>query len=409
MRRFALTGVLVDYESVTRGAVVVEGNEILAIVPEEEVGEWGVEEVYGGKDYIVIPGLINAHTHVAMTKFRGLGEDLPTEVWLERIIWPMELKWTRREIRRWAELGIREALMNGSTTINDHYFFADEIAKVAERLGIRAFVGQTVMDKIDFPLASPEEGFRFFKRWRNRSELVTPTLAPHATNTVSLELMTEIAELSEETGARVHIHLAQSEAEVSEVKRHYGLSPVGLLKRAGFLNERLIGVHGVYLDDSDFERLAKAGSSIVHCPTSNVKLEARTVGLRKLLDFGLNVALGNDSPNPTGILDPFLEMRTAGIVANLTAGRAHAVPPRELFGMATLFGARALGVKAGLLKPGYLADLVLIKADKPWFKPLENLYSLLVYSARGSDVEMTVVNGRILHRKFTWGPSSQSI
>ncbi|MEO2151950.1 MAG: amidohydrolase, partial [Thermococcus sp.] len=374
-------------------------NVIRAVVPVEELGEWGVDEVYGGENYLVIPGLINAHTHVAMARFRSLGEDLPTEEWLEKIIWPMELEWTRREIREWAEIGLKEALMNGSTTVNDHYFFADEIAKVAEKLGIRAFIGQTVMDEVDFPLASPEEGFRFFKRWRNQSELVTPTLAPHATNTVSPELMKELAELSRETGARVHIHLAQSRAEVSEVRRRYGLSPVGLLERAGLLNESLIGVHGVYLSDSDFERLAKAGSTLVHCPTSNVKLEARTVSLRKLIDLGLNVALGNDSPNPTGILDPFLEMRTAGIVANLTAGRAHAIPARELFGMATVGGARALGLKAGLIEPGYLADLVLINADEPWFRPLENVYSLLVYSVRGSDVEKVVVNGKVAWAK----------
>lgn len=395
---FALVGKLVDYHSVRDGAVIVEGNTIRAVVPVEELGNWDVDEVYGGENHIVIPGLINAHTHVAMARFRGLGEDLPTEEWLEKIIWPMEKEWTRKEIRKWVKVGIREAMANGSTTINDHYFFADEIAKVAQRLGIRAFIGQTVMDEVDFPLASPEEGFWFFKRWLGKSELVTPVLAPHATNTVSLDLLKEIAELSEETGAKIHIHLAQSRSEVEEVKRRYNLSPVGLLEMAGLLNERLIGVHGVYLKEEDFTRLTKADSTLVHCPASNVKLEGRTVNLRELLSLGLNVALGNDSQNPTGILDPFLEMRTAGIVANLTAGKAHAVPAREIFGMATLFGARALDLKAGLIKPGYLADLVLINADKPWFRPMGNLYSLLVYSTRGSDVEMAVVDGRITHQ-----------
>ncbi|NJE02723.1 amidohydrolase family protein [Thermococcus sp. MV11] len=397
---FALIGTAVDAESVRRNAaVIVEGKAIRAVVPADELREYGVDEVYGGGNHIVVPGLINAHTHVAMARFRGLGEDLPTEEWLERIIWPMEQGWTRKDIRKWAGLGIREALANGSTTINDHYFFANEIAEVAERLGVRAFIGQTMMDEVDFPLASPEEGFRFFRRWLGRSELVTPVLAPHATNTVSLDLFRETAELSEETDARVHLHLAQSRAEVEEVKKRHGTSPVGLLGKAGLLNEKLIGVHGVYLGEEDFSRLAGAGSTLVHCPTSNVKLEGRTINLEKLLDLGLNVALGNDSPNPTGILDPFLEMRTAGIVANLTAGKPHAVPAREIFGMATLFGARALGLRAGLIKPGYLADLVLINAEKPWFRPMENLYSLLVYSARGSDVEVVVVDGRVVYEK----------
>ncbi|WP_456423085.1 amidohydrolase family protein [Thermococcus sp.] len=392
---FALVGKLVDYYSIRDGAVLIEGNTIRAVVPVKELRNWDVDEVYGGENHVVIPGFINAHTHVAMAKFRGLGEDLPTEEWLEKIVWPMEKEWTRKEIRKWAEVGIREALANGSTTINDHYFFADEIAKVAQRLGIRAFIGQTVMDEVNFSLASPEGGFRFFKKWLGRSELVTPVLAPHATNTVSLGLLREIAELSKETGAKVHIHLAQSRWEVEQVKRRYGLSPVELLGKAGLLNEKTIGVHGVYLKEGDFSKLAQAGSTLVHCPTSNVKLEGRTVNLRELMSLGLNVALGNDSPNPTGILDPFLEMRTAGMVANLTAGKAHAVPAREIFGMATLFGARALGLRAGLIKPGYLADLVLINAEEPWFRPMKNLYSLLVYSARGSDVKMAVVNGRV--------------
>lgn len=200
----ALIGDVIDAERILQNhAVLVEENAISAVVPAEKVREFGPDEVYGGKGFFVIPGLINAHTHVAMAKFRGLGEDMPTEEWLEKIIWPMELEWTTSEIREWARIGIMEALMNGSTTINDHYFFADEIAREAEKMGIRAFIGQTVMDLVDFPHADPEEGFKFFRRWQEKSELVTPTLAPHATNTVSLELMREMAELSEETNARI--------------------------------------------------------------------------------------------------------------------------------------------------------------------------------------------------------------
>jgi 5-methylthioadenosine/S-adenosylhomocysteine deaminase len=396
----ALVGDVVDAERILRNhAVLVEGNTIVDIVPIEKLREFGPSEVYGGEGFFVIPGLINAHTHVAMARFRGLGEDLPTEEWLERIIWPMELEWTASEIREWARIGIMEALMNGSTTINDHYFFADEIAKEAERIGIRAFVGQTVMDTVDFPHAKPEEGFRFFKRWHRKSELVNPTLAPHATNTVSLQLMREIAELSEETKARVHIHLAQSRAEVKEIKRRYGIKPVEYLKRAGALNDRLIGVHGVYLTNEEVGMLALAGSTLVHCPTSNVKLEGTTINLPEVLRAGVNVALGNDSPNPVGIMDMFLEMRTSGLFANILEGRAHSIPAMKLFEIGTVGGARALGIKAGLIRKGYLADLLLIDARKPWFRPRDNPYSLLVYSARGSDVALTMVDGKIVWKR----------
>ncbi|MBP1912533.1 amidohydrolase family protein [Thermococcus stetteri] len=396
----ALIGDVIDAERILRNhAVLVEGNTISAVVPAEKVREFGPDEVYGEDGFFVIPGLINAHTHVAMARFRGLGEDMPTEEWLEKIIWPMEREWTASEIREWARIGIIEALMNGSTTINDHYFFADEIAKEAERVGIRAFIGQTVIDLVDFPHAEPEEGFKFFRRWRGKSELITPTLAPHATNTVSLRLMMEITELSEEENARIHIHLAQSRAEVKEVKSRYGLKPVEYLKRAGALNDRLLGVHGVYLTDEEIRMLASAGSTLVHCPTSNVKLEGRTINLSGVLQTGVKVALGNDSPNPVGIMDMFLEMRTSALFANLLEGKAHSIPARKIFEIATVGGARALGIRAGLVREGYLADLLLIDARKPWFGPKADPYSLLVYSARGSDVAMTMVNGKIVWKK----------
>lgn len=396
----ALIGDVIDAKRVLQNhAVLVEGNTISAVVPAEKVREFGPDELHGGNGFLVIPGLINAHTHVAMARFRGLGEDMPTEEWLEKIIWPMEKGWTASEIREWAKIGIMEALMNGSTTINDHYFFADEIAREAEKMGIRAFIGQTVMDLIDFPHADPEEGFKFFRRWQEKSELVTPTLAPHATNTVSLELMKEIAELSEETNARIHVHLAQSRAEVGEVKRRYGLKPVEYLKQAGALSDRLIGVHGVYLTNEEIRTLASAGSTLVHCPTSNVKLEGTTIDLPRILEAGVNVAIGNDSPNPVGLMDMFIEMRTSGLSANLLERKAHSIPARKIFEMATVRGARALGIKAGIIREGYLADLLLIDARKPWFKPRGSPYSLLVYSARGSDVALTMVNGKIVWKK----------
>lgn len=396
---FALTGTVVDSRGVLQDhAVVVEGNTISAVLPLGELRSLGVDEVYGGRGYLVIPGLVNAHTHVAMARFRGLGEDLSTERWLNEVIWPMEREWKPEEIRRWALLGMAEALANGSTTINDHYFFADEIAKAAEELGIRAFIGQTVMDEVDFPLARPDDGFRFFKRWDGKDDLVKPVLAPHATDTVSLELMREIGEFAGERNALVHLHLAQSRAEVETVKRRYGLTPLEYLRRAGVLGERLIGVHGVYLSGDELAEYGGSGATLVHCPTSNVKLEGRTAELGPLLDAGGNVALGNDSPNPVGIMDMFLEMRSASLAKNLSEGRAHAAGAREVFKWATLGGARALSMKARLIRQGYLADLVLLNARKPQFLPGEDPYSHLVYSARGSDVEVVVVNGRVVYR-----------
>ncbi|ASJ09508.1 amidohydrolase [Thermococcus siculi] len=396
---FALTGTVIDSERVLKNAaVLVEGNSIREVIPAENVGEYNVDDVYGGEGYIILPGLINSHTHVAMAKFRGLGEDVPIERWLNEVIWPAELEWTPKEVRRWALLGMAEALANGSTTINDHYFFADEIAEVARELGIRAFIGQTVMDEVDFPIAAPEEGFHFFRRWDGKDELVKPTLAPHATNTVSLELMREIGELSRERNAPIHVHLSQSRGEVETVKRRYGLTPVEYLAEAGVLGERLIGVHGIYLDEEEVGLYGKSGATLVHCSLSMAKLEGRIAPVVELAKSGANIALGNDSPNPVGLMDMFTEMRFAAVLNKVWRKRTDVASAEEVFSWATVGGARALKLKAGLIKPGYLADLVLINARKPQFLPGENPYSHVVYSTRGSDVELVIVNGEVVYR-----------
>ena len=399
MVMIALTGTVVDAQRTFQDvAVIVESSLIRAVVPADKLGEYGVDAVYGGKGYLILPGLVNAHTHVAMARFRGLGEDIPIEKWLSDVIWPAELEWTPREIHRWSLLGMAEALANGSTTINEHYFFAGEIAKAARELGIRAFVGQTVMDEVDFPLAKPEEGFRFFKRWDRKDDLVKPTLAPHATNTVSPELMGEIGEFASERKALIHVHLSQSRGEVETVKRRYGVTPVEYLQKAGVLNGRLIGVHGIYLSRREVDLYSRSGATLVHCSLSMAKLEGRIAPIIELEGRGTNIALGNDSPNPVGLMDMFTEMRFAAVLNKVWRKRTDVASAEEVFRWATVGGARALGLKAGLIKPGYLADLVLLNARKPQFLPGENPYSHVVYSARGSDVELVMVNGEVVYR-----------
>lgn len=396
---FALIGTVVDAEKVLRDhAVLIDGNRVIKVIPREELGEYGVDETYGGDGYLVLPGLINTHTHVAMSRLRGLGEDLPIERWLKEVIWPAELEWTREEVHRWALLGMAEALASGSTTINDHYFFADEIARAARELGIRAFIGHTVMDTIDFPIAAPEEGFRFYKQWEGKDELVKPTLAPHATNTVSLELMREIGAFARERNALLHVHLSQSREEVRTVKERYGLTPVEYLAEAGVLHENLIGVHGIYLSDGEVELYSKSGATLVHCSLSMAKLEGRIAPIIELYNGGTNIALGNDSPNPIGVMDMFTEMRFAAVLNKVWRRRTDVASAREVFRWATVGGATALKFNAGLIQPGYLADLVLVNAKKPQFLPGENPYSHIVYSARGSDVELVVVNGEVVYR-----------
>ncbi|WP_456396459.1 amidohydrolase [Thermococcus sp.] len=392
----AVTGTVMDIRGVVEdAAVLIEGELIYDVIPRDRIGEYDVDEVFGGRDYLIIPGLINAHTHVAMTRFRGLGDDLPLSTWLNDLIWPMEREWSRKELRRWALLGLMEAVSNGSTTVNDHYFFADEIARAAREIGVRAFIGQTVMDLVDFPLAEPEEGFKFFKRWKNE-ELITPTLAPHATDTVSRDLLEEIGDFAKRENALIHIHLSQSREEVREVKEREGLYPVEYLQKAGVLGRNLIAAHGVYLNEKEVGLFAKSGATLAHCPTSLAKLEGSIAPTVELWKLGANVALGNDCAASNNSLDMVVEMKMAAILNKVKAG-PDKIGAKEVFHWATAGGAKALGIKAGILEKGYLADLVLINTRKLHFLPEGHHLSHLVYAANGSDVEMVFINGELIY------------
>ncbi|MBO8175646.1 MAG: amidohydrolase [Thermococcus sp.] len=378
-------------------AVLIEDDKIYDVIPKDKLKEYDVDEIFGGENYLLIPGLINAHTHVAMTKFRGIGDDLPLDKWLNEVIWPMEKEWTTEEIHKWALIGIAEAIANGSTVINDHYFFADEIAKAAQKLGVRAFIGQTMMDLVEFPIAEPEEGFKFFKRWKDRDKLVKPVLAPHATDTVSLDLLKETKEFSEKEKALIHMHVSQSREEVLRVKRREGVLPVEYLKKAEVLNENFIGVHGVYLSEREVGLYAKSKATLVHCAVSLAKLEGSVAPIIDLWERGGNIALGNDCAASNNSLDMIQEMKFAAILNKVKVQNPTKASARDVFYWATVGGAKALKIKAGLIEKGYLADLVLININKLHFTPKTNLLSHLVYSAKGSDVEKVFVNGKLIY------------
>ncbi|MDK2854754.1 MAG: 5-methylthioadenosine/S-adenosylhomocysteine deaminase [Thermococcaceae archaeon] len=346
--------------------------------------------------YLLIPGLVNAHTHVAMNKFRGFGDDMPLDRWLKEVIWPMEKEWNEDEIYKWALIGIAEAIASGSTVINDHYFFAWKIAEAAEKLGVRAFIGQTMMDLVEMPIAEPELGFKFFKRWK-KGTLVEATLAPHATDTVSRDLLMEVKEIAEKENALVHMHVSQSKEEVLRVKRREKMLPVEYLKEMGMLGKNFIGVHGVYLSKDEVKIYAESEATLVHCPTSLAKLEGEIAPIIDLWKLGGRIALGNDCAVSNNSLDMILEMKFAAILNKVKRKDPTTPTAKEVFYWATVGGAEALGLKAGLIKEGYLADLVLINTKKLHFLPRENVLSHIVYSAKGSDVEKVFVGGELIY------------
>ncbi|MCD6189092.1 MAG: amidohydrolase [Thermococcus sp.] len=386
-----------DVKGVKRDiAVLIEKDKIAGVIPRESLKNFDVDETFGGKGYLLIPGLINAHTHVAMNKFRGFGDDMPLDRWLNEVIWPMEKEWGDEEIYKWALIGIAEAVSNGSTVINDHYFFAWKIAEAAEKLGVRAFIGQTMMDLVEMPIAEPKMGFRFFKRWK-KSPLVKPTLAPHATDTVSRDLLMEVKEIAERENALVHMHISQSKEEVLRVKKREKMPPVKYLDDLGMLKEYFIGVHGVYLSKDEVKTYAGSDATLVHCPASLAKLEGEVAPIIDLWELGGKIALGNDCAVSNNSLDMILEMKFAAILNKVKQRNPTKPTAKEVFHWATVGGAEALGIKAGLIKEGYLADLVLINAKKLHFMPRENMLSHIVYSARGSDVEKVFVGGELIY------------
>lgn len=386
-----------DVEGIKRDvAVLIEGDKIAGIVPLEKLNEFDVDEIFGGDGYLLIPGLVNAHTHVAMNKFRGFGDDMPLDRWLKEVIWPMEKEWNEDEIYKWALIGIAEAIASGSTVINDHYFFAWKIAEAAEKLGVRAFIGQTMMDLVEMPIAEPELGFKFFKRWK-KGTLVEATLAPHATDTVSRDLLMEVKEIAEKENALVHMHVSQSKEEVLRVKRREKMLPVEYLKEMGMLGKNFIGVHGVYLSKDEVKIYAESEATLVHCPTSLAKLEGEIAPIIDLWKLGGRIALGNDCAVSNNSLDMILEMKFAAILNKVKRKDPTTPTAKEVFYWATVGGAEALGLKAGLIKEGYLADLVLINTKKLHFLPRENVLSHIVYSAKGSDVEKVFVGGELIY------------
>ncbi|WP_042702422.1 amidohydrolase family protein [Thermococcus sp. PK] len=377
-------------------AVLIEEDKIAGIVPREKLNEFDVDETFGGSGYLLIPGLVNAHTHVAMNKFRGFGDDMPLDRWLKEVIWPMEKEWNEDEIYKWALIGIAEAVANGSTVINDHYFFAWKIAEAAEKLGVRAFIGQTMMDLVDMPIAEPKRGFKFFKQWK-KDGLVRATLAPHATDTVSGDLLKEVKEVAEKENALIHMHVSQSREEVLRVKKREKMLPVEYLKELEMLEKNFIGVHGVYLSKDEVKIYAESEATLVHCPISLAKLEGEIAPIIDLWKLGGRIALGNDCAVSNNSLDMILEMKFAAILNKVKRKDPTTPTAKEVFYWATVGGAEALGLKAGLIKEGYLADLVLINTKKPHFLPRENVLSHIVYSAKGSDVEKVFVGGELIY------------
>jgi 5-methylthioadenosine/S-adenosylhomocysteine deaminase len=401
------TVVAVDpsHRVIAGGAVAVGGGRILAVGPADEVGRRRTaREVLDAGGGLVLPGLVNAHTHAPMVLFRGLADDLGLMDWLNDHIFPAEARHvTAAFVRAGSRLAILEMLLSGTTTFADMYYFEDHVAEAAREAGIRAVLGETV---IGFP--APDNPTvpdalryteRFLERWTG-DPLVVPAVAPHSTYLAGPETLQACRALADRFGAPILIHLSESLAEQEQIRGRYGKTPTEHLRDLGVLRKGLVAAHGIYLTASDRAILARAGAGVAHCPQSNMKIAAGIAPVRDMLAEGIRLGIGTDGAASNNDLDMFEEMLTAALLAKVSTGDPTAAPAPRVLEMATLGGARALGLEdeIGSLEVGKRADLIVVSTDAPRLHPLYDPVSQLVYAAKGADVRHVVIGGRLVVR-----------
>ena len=383
-------------------SVVIENDKIIDLVPQSKVfDEYEADNTYQLTDHILIPGLINTHTHAAMSLFKGFADDLPLQEWLNNHIWPAEKEFVNPSfVKDGSILGLSEMIKSGVTTFNDMYFFPDATAEAVKELGVRSNIGLVVLDFPTNYATDPEDyllkGFEFRDKWRNE-ELITTSIAPHAPYSVSDEAFTLINTYSEELNINIHTHLHETQWEIEASIDKYGITPVQRLNNLGIIGPSLTAAHCVYLNDQDMGILAKNKVSIVHNPSSNMKLGSGIADVAKMLKQNLSVSLGTDSSASNNRLDIMEEMRLAALLIKGSTKSPESIPANEAIKMATINGAKALGLGSviGSIEKNKKADLVAIDLSAIENQPIYNPISTLVYSSSRSDVSYVWIDGKI--------------
>jgi len=386
-------------------SLAIEGGRIRALLPSSEAREQLVAgEVVELPTHALLPGFVNAHTHSAMSLFRGLADDLPLMTWLQQHIWPAEQRWVHEDfVAEGSRLAIAEMLRSGTTCFNDMYFFPDVTGRVAAQAGIRAAIGLIL---IDFPSSWADGPDRYLSRalevhdyFKHHPHIHT-LFAPHAPYSVSDGPLERIRTLADELELPIHMHVHETAAEVGMSLQQHQMRPIARLDRLGLLSPGLVAVHMTQLEEAEIARIAETGCQVVHCAESNLKLASGFCPVARLLEAGVNVALGTDGAASNNDLDMLGEMRSAALLAKGVAGDASAVPASRALSMATLHGARALGLgdETGSLRIGKSADLQAIDLARPETEPVFHPISQIVYAASRNQVTDLWVRGqRLLH------------
>jgi 5-methylthioadenosine/S-adenosylhomocysteine deaminase len=393
------------HQMLAPGALAVDGTDIVDVdTPAAIAAKYQAAETIDARGQVVLPGLINTHSHAPMVMYRGLADDLALMDWLTKYIFPAEAKTVSPElVRVGTRLAAVEMIESGTTAFVDMYYFEEEIARAAFAAGLRGVLGETI---IQFPVAdakTPAEGLaraeRFIREFKDNG-LVVPAVAPHALYTNDKATLTAAAALARKYGVPIVIHFAETEDEVRTAREQYQMTPTAALESVGVLGETTIGAHGVWVNDADIAILKRTGTGVAHNPESNMKLASGAAPVTKYLAAGVKLGLGTDGAASNNDLDMFEAMRQASFLAKHATHDPTAVTAQDALDMATIGGARVIGMEKvlGALEKGKRADLITVSMNSARQTPLYNVVSHLVYVTRGTDVQNTIVNGRILMR-----------
>ncbi len=383
--------------------IVIDKGKIIDIDDSGTIqGKYQAGEVTFLKHHSLTPGFINAHTHASMSFMRGLADDLPLMAWLKEHIWPVESKWVNKDfIRQGTEHAVAEMIRSGTTTFNDMYFFPDITAAVAAATGIRATVGLIVLD---FPSVWAgnwqeyiDKGLAVHDQFRP-DHLINTAFAPHAPYSVGNDPLQRVRILSDELEIPIHMHVHETRDEIDHSLQNHGSRPLHRLDEMGLLTPNLLAVHMTHLQDEEIEHFGKTGAHVVHCPQSNMKLASGFCPVQKLIDTGVNVALGTDGAASNNDLDMLAETQSAAMLGKAVAGDASAVPAETALAMATINGAKALGINeiTGSLEIGKAADITAIDLNELETQPLYNPVSQIVYAADRRQITHVWCNGNNL-------------
>lgn len=377
--------------------IYIEGNRIAEIGKTREAAT-----VIDGKGKVALPGLVNLHTHAAMTLFRGYADDLELGTWLSTKIWPAEAKLTPDDVYWGTKLACLEMIKTGTTTFNDMYFHMDHAAKAAKEMGLRAFLAEGIVD-----LNDPERAEKQIKTAEEinrkieamKSDRITPTFGPHAIYTASKDTLLRVRELADRKGSLVHTHLSETRREVDDCIAKTGLRPAAYLNSLGFLTKDVIAAHACWLEPPEIEILAHTGAKVAHCPASNMKLATgRAMPYPRMKEAAVVIGLGTDGAASNNNLDLFETMKVAALHQKFAHNDPTVMPAREAFDLATLGGAHALGIDAGVIRVDHLADLILVDLRRPELTPRHSDVSNWVYAAHGDVVDTTICDGVVLMR-----------